>query len=67
MRYISFAKSRSLRNCACIPVGFCFSGAQEWEVGVQKQMEAVSQLKANVPQKVFYLWKRSDQTITEDS
>lgn len=67
MCYISFAKSQSLRNCACIPVGFCFSGAQEWEVGVQKQMEAVSQLKANVPQKVFYLWKRSDQTITEDS
>lgn len=64
--FSSFARSQSPRNYMFTPVGFCFSSAQEREVGVQKQMEAVSQLPTNMPQKVFYLWRRSDQTITED-
>ena len=42
------------------------SPAQEREAGVQKQMGAVSQLKNDMPQEVFYLWRRSDQTIADD-
>lgn len=64
--FSSFAKSQSPRNYRFTPVGFCFSSAQEREVGVQKQMEAVSQLPTNMPQKVFYLWRHSDQTVAED-